>query len=88
MRKLILKMSMTIDGFVGGPNGETGHVFKGTGDTSRAWTIDVISRVGLHIMGSKTSQDMASWWPTPDAIAPDGHRNPSFRTRLPLDVGF
>jgi hypothetical protein len=31
MRKLIMKMSMSLDGFVSGPNGENDWVFK-TGD--------------------------------------------------------
>lgn len=64
MRKLILKMSMSLDGFVGGPHGEAGWVFKTADDQSTAWTIEMISRAGIHIMGSKTFHDMAAWWPT------------------------
>lgn len=64
MRKLILKMSMSIDGFVAGPNGEIDWVFRSSDEQSRAWTVDVISRAGLHAMGRKSWHDMASYWPT------------------------
>src|SRR3569833_2373518 len=71
MRDLILKMSVSIDGFVGGPNHESDFIFADIDDQQPAWTIDVISHAGLHIMGSKTFKDMASFWPTsPEAYAP------------------
>lgn len=64
MRKLILKMSMSLDAFVGGPDGEVDWIFS-TGDAdSTAWTVQNISKAGLHIMGSKTFHDMAAFWPT------------------------
>jgi dihydrofolate reductase len=28
------------------------------------WTVDAISRAGVHAMGSRTFQDMAAYWPT------------------------
>src|SRR5882762_2642505 len=62
-RKLILKMSISVDGFVGGPNGEIDWIFKSTDDTAAAWTVDHIWQAGLHIMGSRTFQDMIAWWP-------------------------
>jgi len=71
MRDLILKMSVSIDGFVGGPNHESDFIFADIDDQQTAWTIDVISHAGLHIMGSKTFKDMASFWPTStEAYAP------------------
>ena len=56
-------MSMSLDGFVGGPNGEIDWIFKSMDDTAAAWTVDAIGKVGIHIMGSRTYQDMLSWWP-------------------------
>ncbi len=64
MRKLILKMSMSIDGFVGGPNGEIDWIFKSMDDQAAAWTIEKIWQAGLHAMGSRTFRDMAAYWPT------------------------
>ena len=37
MRELILKMSMSIDGFVGGPNGEIDWVFRSRSEAGTAW---------------------------------------------------
>lgn len=63
-RKLILKMSMSLDGFVGGPDGELKWLFRTTDPEAIAWTVDAISQVGVHIMGSRTFRDMAAYWPT------------------------
>ncbi len=63
MRELILKMSMSLDGFVGGPAGEAGWVF-GADEEAVAWTVETISNASLHIMGSRTFHDMAAFWPT------------------------
>lgn len=70
MRTLILKMSMSIDGFVGAPNGDLGWVFANRSDESTRWIVDSISRAGVHIMGSTTFRAMAAHWPTAtDAFA-------------------
>lgn len=63
MRKLILKMSMSIDGFVCGPKGEIDWIFKSMNSETEAWTLDVLWQAGVHIMGRKTYQDMAAYWP-------------------------
>jgi dihydrofolate reductase len=64
MRKLILKMSVSIDGFVGGPNGEIDWIFKSRSKDGTDWTIDTLWQAGVHIMGSRTYQVMAAYWPT------------------------
>jgi len=63
MRKLILKMSVTLDGFVGGPNGEIDWIYKSMSPDVMDWLCHTLSRAGAHIMGSRTYQDMASYWP-------------------------
>jgi len=63
MRKLILKMSVSLDGFVGGPNGEIDWIFKNMDDSAAAWAVETLWQAGLHIMGSRTYQDMVAWWP-------------------------
>jgi len=42
MRKLILKMSVSIDGFVGGKNGEIDWLIKTLDDSSTAWIVDTL----------------------------------------------
>jgi len=64
MRKLILKMSMSVDGFVCGPNDETRWIFDGFSEETTDWLVKTVSAAGLHIMGSRTFQDMVNYWPT------------------------
>jgi len=64
MRKLIMKMSMSLDGFVSGPNGENDWVFKSSDETSRGWSLEQTWKAGLIIMGRKTFEMIAPYWPT------------------------
>jgi dihydrofolate reductase len=64
MRKLMMKMSISVDGFVGAANGEIDWIFKTTDAEATAWIVGLCRESGLHIMGSKTFHDMASYWPT------------------------
>jgi dihydrofolate reductase len=63
MRELILKMSMSIDGFVGGPDGGLKWIFDGDQEAT-TWTVKTVWNASLHIMGSRTFHDMAAYWPT------------------------
>jgi len=63
-RRLVLKMSVSLDGFVAGPNGEADWVFRSSGgDDSTAWVLDTLRGAGVHIMGSRSYHDMAAFWP-------------------------
>jgi dihydrofolate reductase len=64
MGKLMMKMSISVDGFVGAANGEIDWIFKTTDLEATTWIIGLCRESGLHIMGSKTFHDMASYWPT------------------------
>lgn len=66
MRKLVLKMSMSVDGFIGGPNGEVEWLFPSMDERATAWEVDMFWQVGAHLMGSVTYRDMAAHWPTSD----------------------
>jgi dihydrofolate reductase len=63
MRDLILKMSISIDGFVGGPDGGIKWVFDNDREAA-TWTVETVWNASLHIMGSRTFHDMAAYWPT------------------------
>jgi len=63
MRKLLVKMSISADGFVCGPKGEIDWIFSSMSVEGANWVVEVISKAGLHIMGSRTFHDMASYWP-------------------------
>jgi dihydrofolate reductase len=64
MRKLILKMSLSVDGFVGGPNGEGEWIFPSVDEGVTAWEVEMFWAVGAHLMGRVTYGEMAAHWPT------------------------
>jgi dihydrofolate reductase len=64
MRKLMMKMSLSVDGFVAAADGKLDWVFKSSDETSRASLVGLFREVGLHIMGRKSFENMASYWPT------------------------
>jgi dihydrofolate reductase len=59
-----MKMSISVDGFVGGPNGENNWIFKSSDETSRAWVAGQCREASLIIMGRKSFEVMAPYWPT------------------------
>lgn len=63
MRKLVLKMSVSLDGFVCGPNGEIDWLFDSIDEGASAWLVDTLWQAGVHLMGSTTYRDMAAYWP-------------------------
>jgi len=70
MRRLILKMSVSLDGFVAGPNGEADWMFRSRDDGGRRWVEETLWQAGLHIMGSRSYFAMGGYWPTAtDALA-------------------
>lgn len=64
MRKLIMKMSISIDGFVSGTSGGNDWIFKTGDEESKAWSVASIRQAGLIIMGRKSFEGMAPYWPT------------------------
>lgn len=62
MRDLILTMTMSLDGFVCGPDGEADWIRDGD-EQAMAWKVENLSGAGLHIMGSRTFRSMAAYWP-------------------------
>ena len=64
MRKLILRMSMSLDGFVARPKGELEWIFRNVDEESIAFGIAQLWEAGAHAMGGITYRDMAAHWPT------------------------
>ncbi len=62
MRRVVLMMSVSIDGFVAGPHGHAGGFPEP--DQLKRWKLDRIRRAGTHIMGRVTYEEMAGHWPT------------------------
>jgi dihydrofolate reductase len=64
MRKLILKMSVTVDGFVADRDRDNRWIFPSMSEDGAAWTLERVSAAGAHLMGRSTYLEMASYWPT------------------------
>jgi hypothetical protein len=54
MRKVVLMMSVSIDGFVAGPHGHAGALPEP--DELKRWKLERIRQAGTHIMGRVTTR--------------------------------
>ena len=76
MRDLILKMSISIDGFVSDLDGANKWML-GSDQEAKAWSVETVGNASLHIMGSRTFRSMAAYWPTStDMFAPPMNQIP------------
>ncbi len=57
MRELILKMTMSLDGFVSATEGDNRWMF-GEDPAAKGWSVDYLSQAGLPIMGGETFHAM------------------------------
>jgi dihydrofolate reductase len=69
MRKVILFMMVTLDGFFEGPNGDIG--WHTVDEEFNNFAIDQLNSVDTLLFGRVTYEGMASYWPTPVAIQND-----------------
>jgi dihydrofolate reductase len=63
-KELILKMSMSVDGFVGGPNGEMDWAFPSMSDAGRQRILELLASVSLQVIGRRTYEGWIAYWPT------------------------
>ncbi len=66
MRKLVLKMSISIDGFVASLNGDIDWFARSMDQSALDWIEKTLWQAGVHVMGSRTYYDMAAYWPNSD----------------------
>lgn len=64
MRQLILQMGVTLDGYVAGTGSEGDWGLPEEDPEVRAWKVASLSKVGTHIMGRVTYEEMARYWPS------------------------
>jgi len=64
MRRVVLQMSVTLDGYVAGPGGEGDWGLPAEHPDVRAWKLTSLRQAGTHIMGRVTYEQMAAHWPT------------------------
>jgi dihydrofolate reductase len=64
VRKLILHMGVSIDGFVAAPDGAHDWGYTGEDEAAKRWKLDSLWNAGAHLMGRVTYEDMATVWPS------------------------
>ena len=69
MRKLVSFMVVTLDGYYEGPNGE--FDWPNVDDEFYEFSISQLNDIDTLLFGRVTYEGMASYWPTPEAIASD-----------------
>ena len=63
MASLVLKMSVSLDGYVAPIDGSTDWVAAGRSDDGASWTAETLSNAGAHLMGATTYAGWAAYWP-------------------------
>ena len=61
-RKLVLKMVMSLDGFVASPDGTHEWMFEWFGDDSGEWNRRALDEAGVHAMGRRSYEIMGPHW--------------------------
>ncbi len=61
-RKVVLKMVMSLDGFVTSPDGTHEWMFEWFGDDSGEWNRRALEEAGVHAMGRRSYEIMGPHW--------------------------
>ena len=61
-RKVVLKMVMSLDGFVTSPDGTHEWMFEWFGDDSAGWNLRALGEAGVHAMGRRSYEIMGPHW--------------------------
>ena len=68
MATLVLKMSVSIDGYVASADGSSGWEAVGRSPDGAEWVLDTVSNASAHLIGATTYAEWAGFWP--DASGP------------------
>ena len=63
MASLVLKMSVSLDGYVAPIDGSTDWVAAGRSADGLSWTVETVSNAGAHLVGAATYAGWATYWP-------------------------
>jgi dihydrofolate reductase len=61
--QLVLKMSVSLDGYVAPSDGSTDWVAAGRSPDGASWTVETLSNAGAHLVGATTYAGWAGFWP-------------------------
>jgi dihydrofolate reductase len=63
MATLVLKMSISLDGYVASLDGSTDWIAAGRSDDSTRWVLETVSNATAHLIGAATYIEWAGYWP-------------------------
>src|SRR3954452_21504851 len=63
MASLVLKMSVSLDGFIAPPDGSSDWGAAGRSPDGASWTVETLGNAGAHLMGAATYAGWAAYWP-------------------------
>ena len=63
MISVILKMSVSLDGYIAPPDGSSGWEAAGRSPDGAEWVLDTVSNAGAHLVGAATYARWAGFWP-------------------------
>jgi len=63
MASLVLKMSVSLDGYVAPIDGSTDWIAAGRSADGARWTAETLSNAGAHLVGAATYAVWAAYWP-------------------------
>src|SRR5580704_7686304 len=63
MASLVLKMSVSLDGYVAPIDGSTDWAAAGRSDDGASWSVETVSNAGAHLIGATTYAGWAAYWP-------------------------
>ena len=63
MTSLILKMSVSLDGYAASTDGGSGWEAAGRSPDGAEWVLDTVSNAGAHLVGAATYARWAGFWP-------------------------
>jgi dihydrofolate reductase len=63
MASLVLKMSVSLDGYVASADGSNDWIAAGRADDSTGWVLETVSNASAHLIGATTYAEWAAFWP-------------------------
>jgi dihydrofolate reductase len=63
MASVVLKMSVSLDGYVAPADGSTGWIGAGGSADGLSWTVETVSNAAAHLVGAATYAGWAGYWP-------------------------
>jgi dihydrofolate reductase len=64
MASLVLKMSVSLDGYIAPADGSTDWIAAGGSADGLSWTVETVSNAAAHLIGAATYAGWAGFWPS------------------------